>query len=325
MEIIYFISLSQIIPILARLKYFQNQKLKRMRLVFFSLVFSANLIAQSFQSSSNPYFWKNKLGSKSEYWQQDVDYTIKAKLDEKEEIISGKVEIIYTNNSPHVLNELFFNLYQNAFIKESYLSDLQEANGNKVRFGKWEEAGKGNEILSLKVDGEIVKTEIDGSIMKAWLTKPLLSNSSIKIEIDFKTYYSKGGDTRRRMKSYTYQGVKHFNGAHWYPRLAVYDRKFGWCTDQHLNREFYGDFGNYRVHLDFPANYVVEATGLLQNRSEMLPDTLRKKLDISNYWRHPWDTIVTYHIPMKKVNENYGNSLQKMYMILLGWLDLIIA
>ena len=90
MEIIYFISLSQIIPILARLKYFQNQKLKRMRLVFFSLVFSANLIAQSFQSSSNPYFWKNKLGSKSEYWQQDVDYTIKAKLDEKEEIISGK-------------------------------------------------------------------------------------------------------------------------------------------------------------------------------------------------------------------------------------------
>ena len=300
MEIIYFISFSQIIPILARLKYFQNQKLKRMRLLFFSLVFSANLIAQSFQSSSNPYFWKNKLDSKSEYWQQDVDYTINAKLDEKEEIISGKVEIIYTNNSPHALNELFFNLYQNAFIKESYLSDLQEANGNKVRFGKWEEAGKGNEILLLKVDGEIVKTEIDGSIMKAWLKKPMQPNTNIKIEIGFKTYYSKGGDTRRRMKSYTYQGLKHFNGAHWYPRLAVYDRKFGWCTDQHLNREFYGDFGNYRVHLDFPANYVVEATGLLQNKSEVLPDTLRKKLDISNYWNHPWDTLVTYHIPMKK-------------------------
>lgn len=271
-----------------------------MKLTISFLIFSSALCAQTFQSGSNPHFWKNKLGSKSEYWQQDVDYNIQAKLDEKDEIISGKVEIIYTNNSPHTLNELFFNLYQNAFIKESYLSNLQEANGNKVRFGKWEEAGKGNEILSLKVDGEIVKTEIDGSIMKAWLKKPMHPNTNIKIEIGFKTYYSKGGDTRRRMKSYTYQGIKHFNGAHWYPRLAVYDRKFGWCTDQHLNREFYGDFGNYRVHLDFPANYVVEATGVLQNRLEVLPDTLRKKLDISNYWNHPMDTIVTYNIPMKK-------------------------
>jgi len=261
---------------------------------------NTGMIAQTFQSASNPYFWKNKIGVKSEYWQQDIDYTILAKLDETEEIITGSETIIYTNHSPHTLHELFFNLYQNAFIKESYLSNLQESNGSKIRYGKWEEAGKGNEILSLKVDGEVVNTEIDGSIMKAWLTTPMLPNTSIKIEVAFKTYYSKGGDTRRRMKSYTYQGVKHFNGAHWYPRLAVYDRKFGWCTDQHLNREFYGDFGNYTVHLDMPANYVLEATGLLQNRSEVLPDTLRKKLDISNFYKHPWDTIVTFHIPFKK-------------------------
>ena len=151
-----------------------------MKLTISLLLLCSGLVSQTFQSPTNPYFWKNKLDSKSEYWQQDVDYTINAKLDEKEEIISGKVEIIYTNNSPHALNELFFNLYQNAFIKESYLSDLQEANGNKVRFGKWEEAGKGNEILSLKVDGEIVKTEIDGSIMKAWLKKPMQPNTNIK-------------------------------------------------------------------------------------------------------------------------------------------------
>lgn len=271
-----------------------------MKKIFLLLILTGNLYSQTFQSPTNPYYWKNKIGAKSEYWQQDIDYTIDAKLNEKEEIISGTEKIIYTNNSPHVLNELFFNLYQNAFIKNSYLSNLQEANGETIKYGKWESEGKGNEILSITVDGQKVKTETDGSIMKAFLNTPIQPNAKITIDIVFNTYYSKGGVTRRRMKSYNYQGAKHFNGAHWYPRLAVYDRKFGWCTDQHLNREFYGDFGNYNVSLNMPANFVVEATGVLQNREEMLPDSLRKKLDISNYWTRKWDTAVTFFIPMKK-------------------------
>lgn len=271
-----------------------------MKYLIIFIIVASQLNAQPFQSPSNPYYWKNKIGVKSEYWQQDIDYTINAYLDEKDEIIKGEETIIYTNNSPHTLRELFFNLYQNAFIKNSYLSNLQEANGQQIRYGKWEAEGKGNEILSITVDGQKVKTEVDGSIMKVWLNQPMQPNTNIKIELKFNTYYSKGGETRRRMKSYTYQGAKHFNGAHWYPRLAVYDRKFGWCTDQHLNREFYGDFGTYRVNLNLPANFVIEATGVLQNRSEVLPDTLRKKLDLSNYWQHKWDTAVSYHIPMKK-------------------------
>lgn len=270
-----------------------------MKLLYFLCIVSIQVLSQSFQSPTNTYYWKNKISEKSEYWQQDIDYTIDARLDENLEIISGNEKIIYTNNSPHTIHELFFNLYQNAFIKNSYLSNLQEANGERIHYGKWEAEGKGNEIISIKVDGQPVKTEIDGSIMKAWLYQPMAPNSKITIDIIFKTYYSKGGQTRRRMKSYVYQGVKHFNGAHWYPRLAVYDRKFGWCTDQHLNREFYGDFGTYRVQLDMPANFVVEATGVLQNREDVLPDSLRKKLDISNYWSNPWDTAVTYFIPTK--------------------------
>ena len=63
-------------------------------------------------------------------------------------------------------------------------------------------------------------------------------------------------------------GNKHYNGVHWYPRISVYDAKFGWTTDQHLGREFYGDFGCYDVELTFASNYVVGATGFLQNRDE---------------------------------------------------------
>lgn len=270
-------------------------------LLFFLLFITISLFSQNFQSTSNPYYWKNKT-KENTYWQQDVNYKIQAFLDEKEEIIKGKETIVYTNNSPNELKELFFNLYQNAFTENSYLADLQRANGLNPKFGKWEKANKGNEILALKVNGQSVKTEIDGSIMKVFLLTPLKSNESITIEVDFNTYYSRGGDTRRRMKSYVYKGIKHFNGAHWYPRIAVYDRKFGWCTDQHLNREFYGDFGNYDVQLNMPADYVVEATGELQNETEVLPDSLNKQLQLSNYWNRKWDTAITFFIK-KQPNE----------------------
>jgi aminopeptidase N len=258
------------------------------------LFFSLKLAAQYFQSPNNPYYWKNKKPYQN-YWQQDIEYHINASLDERLEIISGVEKIVYTNNSPDTLFELFFNLYQNAFLKNSYLTDLQNANDVHPKFGYWESQNKGNEIRSLKVDGLHCRQEIDGSIMRVALNKPIAPNTKVEIEIDFKTYYSMGGDTRRRMKRYIHQNRKHFNGAHWYPRLAVYDRKFKWCTDQHLNREFYGDFGDYYVNLTFPADYIVEATGLLQNQKEVLPDTLRKKLDLSNYWNLPWDTAVTFH------------------------------
>ena len=39
--------------------------------------------------------------------------------------------------------------------------------------------------------------------------------------------------------------------------------------------EFYGDFGCYDVELTFASNYVIGATGFLQNREEVLPKDLK--------------------------------------------------
>ena len=85
------------------------------------------------------------------------------------------------------------------------------------------------------------------------------------------------------MKTFDAFENKHFDGVHWYPRISVYDAKFGWTTDQHLGREFYGDFGCYDVELTFASNYVVGATGFLQNREDVLPKELRAKLDVENF------------------------------------------
>ena len=240
--------------------------------------------ANLYQSSENPYYWKNRLPHPG-YWQQDVHYKIKAVIDDSVESISGEETLVYTNNSPDTLDQVYFHLYQNAFTPNSY-AHRQRIEGKLVtRFGEHEAKGDGTIIQHMSAGNEILDYTIDNTILHANLPRPLLPGQSITFNISFVTYWDKddGGNMRRRMKSFDHSGVTHFDGVHWYPRICVYDRKFGWTTDQHLGKEFYGDFGLFEVELTFPNQYIVEATGELLNEQEVLPADLRKAIDLSNY------------------------------------------
>ena len=102
------------------------------------------------------------------------------------------------------------------------------------------------------------------------------------------------------MKIFNSWGYKHYNGVHWYPRICVYDSKFGWTRDQHLGKEFYGNFGTFDVELTFASNFVVEATGFLTNRESVLPKELRNKLDITNFKDKKWNSTPSVITPYKK-------------------------
>ncbi|MGI8892758.1 MAG: M1 family aminopeptidase, partial [Bacteroidia bacterium] len=243
--------------------------------------FDANSPPNTFQSPANPYYWENRPPHPG-YWQQDVYYRIKANIDERTDIIEGTETLTYWNNSPDTLHHVFFHLYQNAFQPGSYYHKLQEANNVEPNYNKYEQQGLGTVISRFESNGKTLQTELDNTILRVWLNEPLAPGGNITFDIDFKTYYG-GGSVRRRMKKFNVNGHKHFDGVHWYPRISVYDRKFGWTTDQHLGKEFYGDFGTFEVELTFANHYVVEATGTLQNRSEVMPDSLRQKLDIKNF------------------------------------------
>lgn len=238
--------------------------------------------ADKYDSKKNPYYWKNKLPYPA-YWQQDVAYTIDAELDDQTDIIHGSETLIYTNNSPDTLKVAYFNLYQNAFNPHSDLHNLTiNSTHVKPKYGKYEQQDKNIEVLSLKYEGNLQNTELQGTILKVFLDKPILPHSKVTFSIQFKTYFDIGSQPRR-MKMFIHDGVKHYDAVHWYPRIAVYDRKFKWALDQHLNREFYGDFGSFLVNLTLPHHYIVEATGTLQNKNQVLPPDLRAALDIKNF------------------------------------------
>jgi aminopeptidase N len=257
-----------------------------------SLVVFSGTFAQyndiPYRQRTNALYWKNRppyLG----YWQQDVYYKLKANVDDATDIIDGTEELIYWNNSPDTLTFVYFHLYQNAFQPGSYTDDLHKNNDFPIKYGKYEAQGLGTTVDNIIVDGQPAKFEMDNTVMKVWLTKPLRPGYATKISMNFKTYFD-NGSIRRRMKTYSQFGYKHYDGVHWYPRIAVYDRKFGWETDQHLTREFYGDYGVYDVEITLPNNYIMDATGVMTNEQEMLPPALRQQLDISNFAKKPWES-----------------------------------
>ncbi len=246
--------------------------------------------AQNYASSENEFYWKNRKPS-SDYWQQDVHYSIKASLSDTNDVIWGTSELTYTNNSPDTLKELYFHLYQNAFVKGAYLENLNLANGFKQEFGRHEINGRGTLIKKISVNDKAVHTSLDNTILKVQLNQFLLPGEQVKVLVDFETYFDEDGTQRRRMKLFRDNWMhKHYDGVHWYPRICVYDRKFGWETDQHLGKEFYGDFGSFDVELRFPHHFILDATGTLTNQEEVLPADLRQKLDIKNFAKKEWDS-----------------------------------
>lgn len=249
--------------------------------------------AELYNSQDNSFYWKNRLPFPG-YWQQDVQYQIEANIDEITSIVDGDLTLTYYNNSPDTLPFVYFHLYQNAFQPGSNLEDLYLNNHSLVKWGPYESKHLGTHVESLEIletnsNEESYKPEIvlDNTLLRVNLKHAMLPGSKIKFHLVFKTYFDNGGNIRRRMKSFNSSGYKHFNGVHWYPRISVYDRKSGWDTNQHLGKEFYGDYGSFEVSLSFANNYIVDATGELLNPKEMLPDTLRKKLDIKNFADKP--------------------------------------
>ena len=251
----------------------------------------------TYRNIDNPNYWKNKMPHKG-YWQQDIHYNIKAEIDEETDIINAQEKLTYWNNSPDSLNFVYFHLYQNAFQPDSYYDKLQKENGENPKYGKYESKKLGTTVEDITINDEKVKTELDNTILKVYLTEPLYPDSNITFDIKFKTYFD-SGEVRRRMATYNSWGYRHYNGVHWYPRISVYDAKFGWTTDQHLGKEFYGNFGTFDVELTFASNFIVEATGNLINRDVVLPADLRKKLDVKNFKDKPYNslpsTIIEYN------------------------------
>lgn len=253
--------------------------------------------------------YRNAAGEPGhQYWQQKVDYEIKAALDENNRRITASQTVRYQNNSPDTLKYLWLQLDQNKFRRDSMAERTtafagigrrgpatRAANGgtpaklsfSELRRQQFMEDHDLGYVISNVADGRgnALKFVIVGTNMRIDLASPLAPGQSTEFSLDFvfnmvdeNTVSARGGyehfpdDAREG-------GNDIFLLAQWFPRLHAYTDYEAWTNKEFLGRgEFTLEFGNYEVEMTVPADHIVSSTGELQNASQVLTREQRNRL-----------------------------------------------
>ncbi|AYA36772.1 peptidase [Hymenobacter oligotrophus] len=201
------------------------------------------------------------------YWQNAADYNLRINFDPNTRLLAGTVDITYFNNCPDELGQLWFKLYPNLYQKGA-------ARASNI---KPEDVSEGVKIEQLSINGQAIdlaKLNISATNMQVMLPQPLGARQQAKVSVTYSYTLNKGSHTRTG----EVEPGSHFL-AYFFPRIAVYDDIDGWNKlPYNGQQEFYNDFGNYSAAITVPKDYVVWATGDLQNANEVLTKKYAKRL-----------------------------------------------
>lgn len=204
-----------------------------------------------------------------EYWQQRVDYEIRATLDPASQTITASETITYANHAPDTLRFVWLQLDQNLFAPGSRGG---QAFPQEARFGGGGFVG-GYSIARVAAGGRELETRIEDTLMRVDLAEPLPPGGTASFSIDWSFRIPEHGADRMGRDGDLYLI------AQWYPRLAVYDDVDGWNTMPYLGQgEFYLEYGDFTVALTVPAAYLVGATGVLENTGDVLTAAQQERL-----------------------------------------------
>jgi hypothetical protein len=237
---------------------------------------------QMYDLLATPNMYRTASGAPGpEYYQQQADYKIDVELDDKNQKLYGTETVTYTNNAKESLDYLWVQLDQNEKARNSN-SPLVE---NKTTDPAISAQAFSRKYLEEDFDGgfriEYVKDAqgnpmsytINQTMMRIELPKVLKNKEKITFSIkwwyNINNYILDGG--RSGYEHFEKDGNNLYVLAQFYPRMAVYSDVEGWQNMQFWGSgEFALTFGNYEVNITVPADHIMEATGTLQNRSEVL-------------------------------------------------------
>ncbi|WP_159636485.1 M1 family metallopeptidase [Sphingobacterium composti Ten et al. 2007 non Yoo et al. 2007] len=216
------------------------------------------------------------------YWQQDVQYKMDIDVNEKNFRYDGKMTLVYGNNSGQSLSKVYFHLYFNAFqpgsMMDNRLVSIADPDARMVKnLGtkekpvyqsriselKPEQIGY-QKISSIKVNGVQAAFKVDGTILEVILPQAIADGSKTTFELEWQAQVP---EQIRRSGRNSKEDVA-FSMAQWYPKLAHFD-EFGWHLDEYVGREFIAPFGDFDVTIHLHKDYVIGASGMLQNPLEV--------------------------------------------------------
>jgi hypothetical protein len=208
---------------------------------------------------------------KDPYWQQRAKYKIDARLNTDNHLISGKEEIVYYNNSPETIDRVYFHLYFNAFrpgssmdVRSRVIADPDGRVGSRILNLKTDEQGAMH-VISFKQNGKSAISMMESeTILEIILPQPIKPGGKSTFELAFEGQVP---IQVRRSGRDNKEGID-YSMSQWYPKLCEYD-SWGWHTDTYIGREFYGVWSDFEVNITISSEYVLGATGVLQNGDEI--------------------------------------------------------
>jgi hypothetical protein len=230
-----------------------------------------------------PNSYRSASGAPGEnYWQQRADYDIDVDLNEDTQLITGKETITYFNNAPEVMRYVWLQLDQNN-LSNGNMTDKTET--NRVRDSipvKYFPLASdtygydgGFKIKSVKdaATGKDLSYTINFTMMRVDLPTTLKTGEKYTFKIEW-SYVEKDRMKFSERGGYEFfpeDGNALYTIAQWFPRMCVFDDYEGWQNKQFLGQgEFALVFGNYRVRITVPSDYIVGASGMLQNPKDVL-------------------------------------------------------
>ncbi|MGM5470879.1 M1 family metallopeptidase [Flavobacteriaceae bacterium LMO-SS05] len=207
------------------------------------------------------------------YWQNESDYKIEVTLDDVNHIVSGQVDINYTNNSPDDLGYVWLQLDQNKFSSNSRGAAISEAVGGRFS-GDLEGGFNISSVLVNEKEANFIISDTRMQIRLDDAVQPNGGTLNVLIKYDFKIP-EYGADRMGRIKQskgWVYEI------AQWYPRMAVYDDIKGWNNEPYLGSgEFYLGYGDIDFKITVPYDQIVVGSGELVNIDEVFPKAIAER------------------------------------------------
>ncbi len=228
------------------------------------------------------------------YWQQEANYFIAVELDERNSKIIGNGTIEYVNHSPHTLSYLWLQLDQNALAADSKRSrggqalPLEGKPGNPAEvefeafrtFAYEQDFRGGYRLLGMSdAAGDELNYTVVHTNMRIDLAVPLEPGQSFSFKIGWEFNIVDEALAFRHGRRKLKDGDYTYHIAQWYPRMCAYYDRQGWQVKPYIGLgEFALEFGRFEVHITTPDDFVVAATGELQNTEAVLSPEERNRL-----------------------------------------------
>jgi len=242
-----------------------------------------------------------------------VDYKMDVVLHPDAKTVTGSEVLIWKNTSDQAVKELFFHAYLNAFKNTSSTFLREAAQGlarhNRTLYDRSEDEWGYLDVkaISATLSGHFEKTdlmpsfryvhpdddnELDQTVFVVTLPRAVPPKAEVELNISFESKLPAKAPRTGFFNNY-------FFVAQWFPKIGVLiDGKWN-CHQFHTNSEFFADYGSYDVSITVPSEFVVGATGVMQDSTVNKDGTTTYRFQQDCVHDFAWTAYPNYRIAIR--------------------------